>query len=103
ILDATEQTTITNTVGAYKAYIQAKADTIGFAYVDPNRVLDQLKTSGKIPPLPLLAAAKPFGEYISLDGVHPAAPAHQLFANLLIDAITAKYGTTIPKLPTPTV
>jgi len=103
ILDANEQTTITNTVAAYNAYIQAKADTLGYAYVDPNPVLATLKTSGKIPPLPLLAAAKPFGEYISLDGVHPAAPAHQLFANLLIDAINAKYGTSIPKLANPTV
>lgn len=103
ILDATEQSTLLTTVTAYNAYIKAKADTMGYAYVDPNPVLASLKASGKIPPLPIFTSAQPFGPYISLDGVHPAAPAHQLFANLLIDAINAKYGTSIPKLAVPTV
>ena len=103
ILDATEQASLATTVAAYNAYIAAKADTMGYAYVDPNPVLAALRTSNKIPKLPVFTSAKPFGEYISLDGVHPALPAHQLFANLLIDAINAKYGTTIPKLPNPTV
>ena len=103
ILDATEQATLTATVNAYNAYIEAKADTMGFAYVNPNPVLKELKDTHKIPALPIFTSAKPFGEYISLDGVHPAAPAHELFTNLLIDAINAKYGTSIPKLAEPAV
>ena len=102
ILDAAEQTTITNAVTAYNAYIQAKADTMGFAYVDPNPILASLRASNKIPAKPIFTSPQPFGAYISLDGVHPSLPAHQLFTNALIDAINGKYGTSIPKLPNPT-
>jgi lysophospholipase L1-like esterase len=96
ILDLTEQATVTATINGYNAYIKAKADSIGFAYFDPNPVLDSLHAAGAIPPFPNLASnTAPFGQFISLDGVHPAAAAHVLIANHLIDAINSKYGTSL--------
>jgi lysophospholipase L1-like esterase len=101
VLDPGEQTTVTNTINAYNAYIKAKADSIGFAYYDPNPTLFALAAAGKIPPFPILTSAQPFGQYFTLDGVHPSASAHILIANGLIDVINAKYGTSLAKLPTP--
>jgi lysophospholipase L1-like esterase len=97
VLDAAEQAAVTDTVTAYDALIAAEADTLGFAYYDPNPALVALKTSGAVPTFPNLAdPTAAFGPFFSLDGVHPAAAAHVLLANNIIDAINAKYGTSIP-------
>lgn len=89
-----------NRVTAYNAYIQAKADSIGFAYLDPNTLFAQLRAAGAIPPFPNLAApTAPFataaGRYITNDGVHPSTSAHYVLANALITLINQKYGATL--------
>jgi len=100
ILDSAEVVAVQDTVAKYNAYIKAKADSIGWAYVDINPLLIQLKLSGDIPPFPnLLAPTAPFGVYVSLDGIHPQLPAHKLIANLLIDSVNAHYGKNIPSIP----
>ena len=97
VLDASEQAAVTDTVNAYNALISAEADSLGFAYYDPNPRLVELKQSGAIPFFPNLAEpTAAFGDYFSLDGVHPAAKAHVEIANGIIDAVNAKYGTNIP-------
>jgi hypothetical protein len=97
VLDAAEQAAVTDTVTAYNALIAAEADTLGFAYFDPNPALVALKVSGDVPIFPNLAApTAPFGQFFSLDGVHPAAAAHIVIANDIIDAVNAKYGTSVP-------
>ncbi|HEX6533188.1 MAG TPA: SGNH/GDSL hydrolase family protein [Gemmatimonadaceae bacterium] len=97
VLDDNELVTLGTTVAQYNAYIQAKADSLGWAYVDPNPVLAQLRADTSVVPVfPRLdQPAKPFGDYISVDGVHPAAAAHQLIAGIIAAAIDAKYGTHI--------
>ena len=101
VLDAVEQAAVSDTVAAYNALIAAEADTLGFAYFDPNPALAALKADPTaVFPFPNLAApTAPFGIYFSLDGVHPAAAAHVLIANLIIDVVNAKYGTNIPHAP----
>jgi lysophospholipase L1-like esterase len=100
ILDATKQATIETAITTWNAYISAKADSLGWAYLDPLPLFQQLQGAGAIPPFPNFASAtQPFGPYITLDGIHPSAAAHVLIANGLIAAITAKYGVTIPTVP----
>jgi lysophospholipase L1-like esterase len=97
VLDAAEQAAVSDTVSAYNTLIAAEADSLGFAYYDPNPALVALKASGAVPIFPNLAdPTAAFGTYFSLDGVHAAAAAHVLLANNIIDAINAKYGTSIP-------
>jgi lysophospholipase L1-like esterase len=96
VLDSTKQRVIGQAVAGYNAYIRAKADSLGWAYADPNVALGALKSSGAIPTLPnFLSATQPFGAYITLDGIHPSALAHKLLANLLIQGINKKYGVAI--------
>jgi lysophospholipase L1-like esterase len=84
------------TVQVYNAYIKAKADSIGFAYMDPSPLLAQLRAIDSIPPYPNFASAThPFGSFITLDGIHPSAAAHQLLAAALIAKIDSVYGLTI--------
>ena len=103
IIDTTEQRVATATVNEYNAYIHAKADSVGFGYIDPNPLLVALKGTGGISTVPNLASAtQPFGACISLDGVHPSSQGHVLLANAVIDAANTKYSLSIPKLPVPT-
>lgn len=96
VLDIAEQASVAATVNAYNAYIKAKADSVGFAYFDPSPVLDSLRTAGAVPPFPnLTSTTAPFGQFFSLDGIHPTGATHLLIANHLIDVINAKYGTSL--------
>jgi hypothetical protein len=100
ILDAAEQATIAAAVAGYNAAIAERASERGWAFFDPNGALQQLRQSGQIPTvLNLASPTQTFGTYISLDGVHPAAPAHRLIANGVIGAINSTYSTSIPLLP----
>ena len=101
ILEPAEITAVTNAVTAYNTYISGKAQAIGFAYLNPNQALDSLKAAGQITPPNFASATAPFGKWISLDGVHPTSAAHVLITNYLIDAINAKYQTSLSKLPNP--
>jgi lysophospholipase L1-like esterase len=104
ILDVTEQATVRSAVDAYNSYLQTKANQLGFAYVDPNVLLGQLKQSGCASIVPNLAAApaaSPFGPCFSLDGVHPSANGQARLANAFIDAINAKYGTSLAQVTVP--
>ena len=99
VLDADEMAAVRRTVAAYNAYIRAKADSLGFAYLDPNPLLQALRADGRVPPTPDFdSTTRPFGLYVSADGVHPAGAAHRLLANELIATIDAKYGVAIPPL-----
>ena len=101
VLDAAEIATVTTTVAAYNAGIQAKAAALGFAYYDPNPTLLAARADPtQISTVPNLASATaPFGTWMSLDGAHPRLPAHQAVANGIITAVNATYGTTIPAIP----
>lgn len=102
VLDANEIAAVTQAVNGYNAFIQQTAASKGFAFFDPNAALLQLHQSGQIPVLPdLTQPTRAFGDFISLDGIHPSAAAHVLLANLMIQTINAQYNTTIPALSTP--
>lgn len=100
ILDANEQAQATAIVDAYNAFISARAAEIGFAYWDPNELFTALSArsggTGEIPNVLNPASPTPFGDLISLDGVHPSSAAHVLIANELLGVINAEYGTTLP-------
>ena len=100
VLDTAKQRVIESAIAGYDAYISAKADSLGWAYFDPNIALGALKASGAIPTLPNFASAtQPFGAYITLDGIHPSALAHAVLANLLIQTINTKYSVAIDTVP----
>ena len=104
VLDSQELAALTTYITNVNTYISGKAQAIGFAYLDPNRALDSLKTAGQITATGpnFTAPTAPFGKWISLDGVHPSTCAHILIADYLVDAINGKYATTLTKLTVPT-
>lgn len=114
ILEASEQTALASAVTAYNTYIQTEATSLGFAYVDPNVLLDSVRTAGDIPTFPNLASGtatfartaapactSPTCSWISLDGVHPSDRAHRALTNHIINAINAKYNTSLIRISVP--
>jgi len=102
ILTTTEQSALVAAVTAYNSFVQAEATALDWAYMNPNVLLDSLRTAGEIPTFPNLASATAtFGSWISLDGVHPSALAHRALGNHLINAINAKYGTSLVRVSVP--
>ncbi len=102
MLDPVEVQTLNDTTDAYNVYLKAKADTLKWAYLDPNVLLAAART-GTTPPVPayptLTSTTAPFGAVFSLDGVHPTAAGQKLIANAMIDSVNSKYGTKLLKVP----
>jgi len=95
LLSPDETATLVQTVQQYNAFIQQQADRLGWAYLDPNVKLLELKNQGQIPIFPNVNSSEPFGPYFSLDGVHPSSAAHRLVAQEAAAAINAVYGTNL--------
>jgi GDSL-like Lipase/Acylhydrolase len=92
VLEGYEQAALAQTVAAYNAHIEQKANDIGWAIADPNLSLQQLRAAGAVPAIPnFTSATAPFGPYFSLDGVHPSSLAHVLLANRFILNIKGSY------------
>ena len=87
-------------INAYNTYIATKANTLGWAYADPNLLLVTLKAGNLvIRSTPSFATTGTFGTGMSLDGIHPAAGVQKEIANALIPIINAKYSTTLTLVP----
>lgn len=101
VLDPAEQVQSKAIVDGYNTYIKAKADSIGFGYYDPNVTLARLATTDQVlaTHVPNLASATAtFGQWVSLDGVHPTSATHVQIANDLMAIINTKFGTHLAAL-----
>ncbi|MEF8865200.1 MAG: SGNH/GDSL hydrolase family protein [Salinibacter sp.] len=115
VLTLTEVSTIVETVQQYNAFIQQQAQQRDLAYFNPNTVFAALytnedgdpdPTNDLIPKFPDRDSDQPFGQFFSLDGVHPSAVTHRVVADQLVRVINETYDTdlsrleNIPPLPT---
>ncbi|MCU0620464.1 MAG: SGNH/GDSL hydrolase family protein [Gemmatimonadales bacterium] len=87
---------------AYNVTINRIAAERGYAVLDANAILAQLKAGGAIPPFPIVDPAAlaaggsvGFGPWFSLDGFHPSSAANRLFADSTISAINRAFGTRL--------
>jgi lysophospholipase L1-like esterase len=101
VVTPTELAGLQAATAGFNAYISSQAASRGMAYWDPNPVLLDLKATGAIPSIPNFAPALAnlpvtFGNYFSLDGVHPSTLTHQLVADSLVATVNAFFGTSIP-------
>ncbi len=104
-ITSSELANLHSAVAAYNAHISGEATARGYAYFDPNAALAALRADTNLvavfphPPPDPRATATPFGSAVSRDGVHPSATTHKLIANALIQAINAKYQTSLVATP----
>ncbi|KAF2515359.1 G-D-S-L family lipolytic protein [Flavobacterium zhairuonense] len=95
VLTKDEVAEVKKATDAYNVAIQAVAAEKGLAFVDTRSVLTQLSSGGIKFGNYVMSSTYVTGGAFSLDGVHPSARGYGLIANIFIDAINAKYGSTL--------
>ena len=95
ILIPTEIEEIRVATDAYNTIITTAADAKGLAFVDTKDVMTKLSSGGIRFGNFTITSAYATGGAFSLDGVHPSPRGYALIANIFIDAINVKYGSTL--------
>lgn len=83
-------------VDGYNAAIASAAATYGAALVDLHGLFQRIATSGYDFQGVHYTGTFITGGLFSLDGVHPTDLAQGLLANAMIDAVNAKFGSSVP-------
>lgn len=86
------------------SHIQSVAQQNGWAYLDLSTVWAQWVTRrSPFSVAQMLGCVRPYGQYVSLDGVHPSTQGYQEMANAAADALNTTYGFAIPTNPQPVI
>jgi hypothetical protein len=94
VLDAEEVATVKDYVNSYNASIKSIAESKGLAVADTYTYFNRVKTGIAVNGVNVNAAFIT-GNAFSLDGIHLTPKGNALIANFFIDAINAKYGSTL--------
>ncbi len=95
VLTKDEVAEVKKATDAYNVTIQAIATEKGLAFVDTKVTMTQLSSGGVKFGNFVMSSTYVTGGAFSLDGVHPSARGYGLIANIFIDAINAKYQSTL--------
>jgi len=83
-------------------HISDLASQHGWAFLDLNTALASfVAVKSHFSLSAFLSCTRPFGQYTSLDGIHPTADGQQLIANAAADALNSRYGFKIPPVDVP--
>lgn len=95
VLTKDEVNEVKKATDAYNLAIKAIADEKGLAFVNTVNTMTQLSSGGVRFGNFVMSSTYVTGGAFSLDGVHPSARGYGLIANIFIDAINEKYGSTL--------
>lgn len=97
VLDQSEVTEVKNRVNEYNNVIKDIATSKGLAIADVHSFLNKVKTGYAYNGIGI---SNKFitGNAFSLDGIHLTPIGNAIVANLFIDAINAKYGSSLEKV-----
>jgi lysophospholipase L1-like esterase len=98
VLTKDEVKEVVDATDAYNLSIKAIADSKGLAFVDTKSAMAQLALTGVSFGNFQMTSSYATGGAFSLDGVHPTPRGYAFIANLFIDAINVKYGSTLRKV-----
>lgn len=96
VLTASEQARISTAAAGFNAAIEGLAAANGLAFVDAKSALAEVAATGVPFNGGVLTSEFVTGGAFSLDGVHPSPRGYAFTANVIINAINAQYGGTIP-------
>ncbi|MFN2636739.1 MAG: hypothetical protein ABR585_06925 [Gemmatimonadaceae bacterium] len=100
ILTPADAQLIDGVITGMNSHIQAVAQANGWAYMDMNSVWMQwVARRGPFSVALLFSCNRPYGQYVSLDGVHPNVQGYQDMANAAATALNQTYGFEIPTNP----
>ena len=100
MLTQADTTFINGQIRTMNSHIQSQASSHSWAYLDLNTALASFVTQKPRFSLSrFLTCTRPFGQFISLDGIHPSVDGQQAIANAAAEALNAHYGFEIPTNP----
>lgn len=94
VLTASDINAINSRMAQMNSRMETRASENGYAFFKLSVVYDLPKVSFSM--YDVLFSSTPFGPYISLDGVHPSSAGQSILADAAVQAISARYGVTIP-------
>lgn len=97
VLDKDEVVKVKDYVNSYNNSIKSLATSKGLAIADTYAYFNQVKTGINVQGVGINAAFITGGAF-SLDGIHLTPRGNAVIANVFIDAINAKYGSTVPNI-----
>lgn len=98
ILSAAEASAAQTEVTEMNAHLDSLTQRPYVVKVDFNGTLNSIQANGYQLGANHYSTAFITGGLFSLDGVHPNDMAHAIMANLMIDAVNAKFGAGVPRL-----
>jgi lysophospholipase L1-like esterase len=102
VLTQADTSAIDTQIRAMNDHISSQASSHGWAYLDLNASLGKfVAAKAKFSLAKFLGCTRPFGQYVSLDGVHPTSDGQQEIANAAAAALNSTYGFDIPTNPVP--
>jgi hypothetical protein len=100
ILTPADMQAVDGVLSGMNAHISAVASQNGWGYMDMSAVWAQwVVRRGPFSIDFLLKCNRPFGQYVSLDGIHPNDQGYQEMANAAAAALNTTYGFAIPANP----
>lgn len=97
VLDKDEVIKVKDYVNSYNSSIKSLATSKGLAIADTYAYFNQVKTGINLQGVGINAAFITGGAF-SLDGIHLTPRGNAVIANVFIDAINTKYGSTVPTI-----
>jgi lysophospholipase L1-like esterase len=97
VLDKDEVIKVKDYVDSYNSSIKSLATSKGLAIADTYTYFNQVKTGIALQGVNINSAFITGGAF-SLDGIHLTPRGNAVIANVFIDAINTKYGSTIPTI-----
>lgn len=97
ILTPADVALIDGVIDGMNSHIQSLAQANGWAYLDLDAVWVQwVAHRGPFSVAELFSCNRPYGQYVSLDGVHPNVQGYQEMANAAAAALNSTYRFAIP-------
>jgi hypothetical protein len=103
VLDAAEQAEVAAVVAGYNQAIAALAADRDLPLVDVHALVETLAGQGLVSDGILMTADYGTGQAFSLDGARFTPKGYGVLANLVIDALNARYGGSVPHIRTGTL
>ncbi|WP_229676701.1 SGNH/GDSL hydrolase family protein [Pedobacter psychrotolerans] len=97
VLDKDEVIKVKDYVNSYNSTIKSLANNKGLAVADTYTYFNTVKAGISVQGININAAFITGGAF-SLDGIHLTPRGNAAIANVFVDAINAKYGSTIPTI-----
>jgi hypothetical protein len=95
VLTADETAKVKTATDAYNVTIEGLANQYGLAFVNANKILNDVANTGLTSNGFTVKSNYVTGGAFSLDGVHPSPRGYALIANEFIKAINLKYGSNL--------